>query len=139
MIILDTNVVSALMMERPDAAIAAWLDTQAPISVWTTAVTIFEIRFGLDTMEKGRRRSRREIEFENLVRNDLEHRILDFDENAAEAAAALMAARRRAGRGIDLRDAMIAGIAISQNAVLATRNVRHFESMSLTLLNPWND
>ena len=49
-----------------------------------------------------------------------------------------MAKLRRAGRGIDLRDAMIAGIALSQNAMLATRNVRHFDDESLKVLNPWD-
>lgn len=137
MIILDTNVVSALMMERLDAAAVSWLDAQARTSVWTTSVTIFEVRFGLDTMPPGRRKSRLETEFQNLLLNDLQDRILDFDLAAANDAAALMARRQRAGRPIDLRDAMIAGIALSQNAMLATRNVRHFAESGLTVLNPW--
>ena len=139
MIILDTNVISALMLEQPDAVATSWLDAQALTSVWTTSVTIFEVRFGLDTMPPGRRRARREAEFENLLRDDLQDRILNFDRRAAEEAAALMARRRRAGRAIDLRDAMIAGIALSQNATLATRNVQHFDDVSLTVLNPWEN
>jgi toxin FitB len=139
MIVLDTNVVSALMMEHVDAAAASWLDAQARTSVWTTSVTIFEVRFGLDTMPPGRRKSRLETEFQSLLLNDLQDRILNFDGAAANDAAALMAGRQRAGRPIDLRDAMIAGIALSQNAMLATRNVRHFTDSGLTVLNPWED
>ena len=88
-------------------------------------------------MPTGRRREQRETEFENLLQDDLEDRILNFDRRAAEVAASLMAKRRRTGRPIDLRDAMIAGIALSQNAALATRNVRHFDDESLRVLNPW--
>ena len=47
MILLDTNVLSALMRTRPDPVVVAWLDSQAPESVWTTAVSVFEIRFGI--------------------------------------------------------------------------------------------
>ncbi len=137
MIILDTNVVSALMMERTDPIAVSWLDTQARTSVWTTSVTIFEVRFGLDTMTPGRRKSRLEAEFQDLLRNDLQDRILNFDCSAAEGASALMAKRCRIGRPIDLRDAMIAGIALSQNATLVTRNVRDFADSGLTVLNPW--
>jgi predicted nucleic acid-binding protein len=137
MIILDTNVVSALMLEQPDSVAVSWLDRQSPTSIWTTSITVFEVQFGLDCMPAGRRRAQRETEFENLLRDDLEDRILNFDRRAAEIAAALMAKRRREGRVIDLRDAMIAGIALSQNATLATRNVRHFDDESLKVLNPW--
>jgi|SRR5262245_8794894 len=137
MIILDTNIISALMLEQPDLVAASWLDRQATTSIWTTSITVLEVRFGLDCMPTGRRRVQRETEFENLLRDDLEDRILNFDRRAAEVAASLMAKRRRAGRPIDLRDAMIAGIALSQNAALATRNVRHFDDETLRVLNPW--
>src|SRR5438046_2117981 len=123
MIILDTNVLSALMLAEPDAIVASWLDRQARTSVWTTSVTIFEIRYGLATMPAGRRRTDRHALFERIVEEKLEHRVLSFDHAAAEEAASLMAARQHAGRLGELRDTMIAGIALAQRATLATRNV----------------
>jgi len=48
-----------------------------------------------------------------------------------------MAARRRAGRGGELRDAMIAGIAIARHATLATRNTRHFADLPMAVVDPW--
>lgn len=137
MIILDSNVVSALMMEEPDSLAAAWLDSQPRRSIWTTSITIFEIRYGLDTMVAGRRRARREVEFEKMLRDDLQDRVLSFDVIAAQEAGALMARRRRLGRSVDLRDTMIAGIALAQRASLATRNVRHFDDLSVPVVNPW--
>ena len=57
MIILDTNVLSALMQQTPDAVVLAWLDRQPRTSIWTTAITVLEIRFGLHIMPAGKRHS----------------------------------------------------------------------------------
>jgi toxin FitB len=137
MIILDTNVLSALMTESPDARVIAWLDRQARISMWTTSITVLEIRFGLATMADGRRRKSRLIAFRCLIDEKLEHRVAAFDQDAAETAAVLMAARRAAGQSGDLRDSMIAGIVLARRAALATRNVKHFADTEVDVIDPW--
>ena len=95
-IILDTNVLSAVMASEPAAV--AWLDRQSSSSVWTTSVTVYKIRSGLMAMPTERRRTEREIAFDNIVETDLENRVLSFDRAAAEEAARLTAERRRIGR-----------------------------------------
>src|SRR5262245_19872964 len=137
MIILDTNVLSAAM--SADTNITAWLNRQSHTSVWTTAITIMEIRFGLETMPTGRRKTEREAAFERALAHKLEGRVLPLDESAALQTALIMAARHRAGQPRDLRDSMIAGIALAQRATLATRNVRHFDDLSVPVIDPWND
>ena len=137
MIILDTNVLSALMLSEPDIIVSSWLDRQARTSVWTTSVTILEIRYGLAMMLAGRRRTDRHALFQRVVEEKLEHRVLAFDQAAAEEAAVLMVSRRRNGRVRDLRDTMIAGIAMAQRATLATRNVRHFDDIGVPVVDPW--
>jgi predicted nucleic acid-binding protein len=137
MIILDTNVLSALMLSEPEVVVASWLDRQARTSVWTTSVTIFEIRYDLAAMPAGRRQMDRYELFERLVEEKLERRVLSFDHAAAEEAASLMGARRRAGRPVELRDTMIAGIALAQGATLATRDVRHFGDLEVPVVDPW--
>jgi predicted nucleic acid-binding protein len=138
MIILDTNVLSALMLRQSPLDVAAWIDQQPRTSVWTTTVTIFEIRYGLALMPSGRRRSERELMFKRALEEKLEGRILPFDEEAAEEAAILSAARQRSGRSVELRDTMIAGIALAQRATLATRNVRHFDDLTVPVVDPWH-
>jgi toxin FitB len=135
MIILDTNVLSAAMTSEP--VVLTWLDHQSPLSVWTTTITIFEIRSGLMAMTTGRRRAERELAFRNIIEKDLESRVLPFDRAAAEEAAKLIADRRRIGRPGDSRDTMIAGIALAQRATLATRNLRHFADLDVAVVNPW--
>src|SRR5688572_13930625 len=98
MIILDTNVLSALMLSKPDEVVASWIDGLFRMSIWTTSVTVFEIRYGLAAMPAGRRRSEREALFERVIVEKLERRVLSFDHAAAEEAAILMDARRRTGR-----------------------------------------
>lgn len=139
MIILDTNVLSALMRAVPDVPVIDWLDRQPPESVWITSVTLFEARFGLSLLPKGRRRQALESAFDRLLEDDLESRVLDFDSAAAAAAAVLAATRQKAGRSVDVRDTQIAGIALARRATLATRNVRHFRDLKIPVVNPWQD
>jgi len=136
-IILDTNVLSALMRARPDATVTAWLDQQPVQSVWITAITVFEARFGIALLAPSRRRQEIERAFTRVLREDLEGRVLDFDEASAERAATLAAERQRAGRPVDLRDTQIAGIALARNGTLATRNTKHFADLSVSVMNPW--
>lgn len=138
MIIIDTNVLSALMRAEPDAAVVQWLDEQPAESIWITSITLFETRLGLALLPKGRRRQSLELAFNRLLEEDLENRVLDFDSSAATEAAALAATRQRSGRPVDMRDTQIAGIALSRRATLATRNVRHFADLRVALINPWD-
>lgn len=137
MILLDTNILSALMQEEPQPEVVIWLDGQPPESIWTTAITVFEVRFGLEILVAGRRRQRLEKAFTQAIEEDLQGRVVNFDAAAAEAASAIAARRRRAGRLVEIRDLMIAGIASARKAVLATRNILHFEGLEIPLVNPW--
>ncbi|HEY1897783.1 MAG TPA: type II toxin-antitoxin system VapC family toxin [Terracidiphilus sp.] len=137
MILLDTNVLSALMRQKPDVEVIRWLDQQPRTSVWTTAITVFEIRFGLQVMASGKRQLSLMKAFEHLLTELIQQRVAQFDGAAAEKAADLMVARQKNGLSGDLRDTMIAGIALATHATLATRNVRHFEDISCPVVNPW--
>ena len=137
MIVLDTNVLSALMQASPDRAVIEWLDRQPAESVWTTAVTVFELRFGIELLPRGKRRRGLETAFELALSEDLEGRILVFDRAAALIAGGIAAARRRTGRSVEIRDTQIAAIVLERRATLATRNVRHFRGLGLKLVDPW--
>lgn len=136
MIVLDTNVVSALMRQAPDADVIAWLDAQPRTSIWTTSVTILEIRFGLQIMATGKRQSLLIHAFEAML-DKMGQRIAPFDAACATEAANLMAARQRRGPPGDLRDIMIAGIVLAHHATLATRNTSHFADLSVPVIDPW--
>lgn len=138
MIILDTNVISEFMRHRPDPAALEWLDRQPPTSIWTTAITVLECRYGIELLPEGRRRQRLTRAFERIFDEDLSNRILVFDRSDAAATAEVMARRHASGRPGELRDSMIAGMVKTRLARLATRNTRHFEDADIDLVDPWS-
>lgn len=137
MIILDTNVLSALMRQTPEKRVVTWLDKQPWTSIWTTSVTILEIRFGLQILPAGKRRSLLMQAFETVLIDKLGRRVVPFDTVAAHHAADLMASRHKKGRSGEMRDTMIAGMVLASHATLATRNIPHFEDLSVPVINPW--
>jgi len=137
-ILLDTNVVSELMRNVPDSGVVEWLDHQPAESIWISSITVFEARLGIALLPDGRRRKAFEAAFGELLEDDLENRVLDFDAVAAASAALIAADRQKKGRPADLRDTQIAGIARARRATLATRNVRHFADMTIPIINPWS-
>jgi len=118
MIILDTNVLSALMRQIPENNVVAWLDKQPRTSIWTTSITVLEVRFGLQIMPDGKRRSLLIQRFETVLEK-IGQRVVPFDVAAALQAGDLMASRHKKGRTGELRDTMIAGIVLAQHASLA--------------------
>lgn len=137
MIVVDTNVLSTLMSDGLPPSVADWIDDCDRNSLWTTAICTMEVRFGIESLQPGRRRSALEQAFESLLNLSFSGRVLDFDEPASQAAARLQAERKRRGIVVDVMDQMIAGIALSRGATLATRNVRHFADAGIRLVNPF--
>jgi toxin FitB len=137
MTILDTNVVSEFMLRSPNPRVLGWLDRQPRSSLWTTAVTIFEIRLGLQIMSSSKRRDLLNQRFDDFLAR-MNEQVAPFDIEAAQQAASLTASRKMQGRPRDLRDTMIAGIVLARRASLATRNTAHFDDISAPLIDPWN-
>ena len=137
MIVLDTNVLSELMSSTPDATVLCWLNRQPAASIWTTTITLMELRFGIASMPIGKRRQILSQGLENVLRDEIEGRIVSFDSAAAERAAELSALRRGRGKVVEFRDTMIAGIILATRATLATRNTKDFQDLVLQLVDPW--
>ena len=74
MILVDTNVLSAMMRAAVEPAVERWFDAQPPESVWTTTITIFEIHFGLALLAPGRLRDRLYGAFDRAIDEILKQR-----------------------------------------------------------------
>lgn len=136
MIILDTNVLSGVLSERPNPVIVDWLNRQRQEDVFTTTITYYESWMGIESLKQSRKRTILEAAFAFAMGKLLDGRILPFDLPAARAAAILSAKRREGGRSAETRDTLIAGIAIAYGAALATGNIRHFADADIPLINP---
>lgn len=139
MFILDTNVLSALMRLRPEPDVTAWIGGQDEELLFITSISRAEIFAGLAIMPVGRRRRDLETAARAMFLDDLDGRVLPFDTEAADAYAAIFAARRHAGRPTATLDLMIASIAKSRGASVVTRDTGGFEGCGFTLINPWTD
>jgi toxin FitB len=122
--------------QSPDKDVIAWLDKQPRTAVWTTSVTVLEIRFGLQILPAGKRRTLLIQAFESVL-DALGRRVAPFDAAAAQQSGDLMASRQKKGRPIELRDTMIAGMVLASHATLATRHTTHFEDIQSSVVNPW--
>ena len=137
MILLDTNVLSELMRPLPSVAVASWVASQAPKSLYVTSITQAEILYGVLLLPSGRRRNAIEAAATAMFESDFAGRVLPFGREAAPFYARIAADRRRAGRPIAHFDAQIAAIARAAGAAIATRNVSDFEHCGVSLVNPW--
>ena len=64
-------------------------------------------------------------------------RVLAFDNHATDVYADIGAARKQASQPISQFDGMIAAMARSHGATLATRNTRDFTDCGIDLADPW--
>src|SRR5262245_43549180 len=136
MIVVDSNIASEMMAEQPDRRVVAWLNSVEPETLWLNAITVFEIKRGIDDLDPGRRKRALLAAFDALVVDDFASRVLPFDLPAAIHAAQIEVDRERRGRPVGFADTQIAGIAVSRDAAIATRNVRHFDDLSVEIINP---
>ena len=137
MILLDTNILSELMRPAPEAAVEQWLAAQPDASVFISAITEAELRYGAALLPSGKRRLALTAEIKGMLEADFGGRILPFDSSAAQAFAIVASERRQAGKPISQADAQIAAVARSRGASLATRNVEDFEGCGIEVINPW--
>jgi hypothetical protein len=139
MFLLDTNVLSALMLVQLPAALVTWRAETPSRLLYTAAVCQAEILAGIAVLPAGRRRSDLLGAAREVFENGFAGKIWPFDPAAAEAYAEIFAARRRAGRPTKPTDLMIAAIALAHDASIITRNVRDFDGCGVAIVNPWEE
>ncbi|WP_312418170.1 type II toxin-antitoxin system VapC family toxin [Shinella sp.] len=138
MILLDTNLISEPWKPVPDQAVIAWLDAQAIETLFLSAITIAELRFGIAAMPLGKRQTVLRDRLEGEVLPHFSERILSFDLAASQSYSELMALARISGKAIGTADGHIAATAAANGLAIATRDTRPFEAAGLKVINPWS-
>jgi predicted nucleic acid-binding protein len=135
-IVLDTNVVSELMKPFPNAKVIRWVDHQADLAI--TAVTAAELLYGVNRLPMGERRLRLTAAVADMLDSEFAERVLPFDLAASVEHARIVVLREQAGRTINMADAMIGAVALATDAAfLAARNVKDFDEIGLSIIDPW--
>ncbi len=136
MMVLDTNVVSELMRPRPSPVVEQWVRGETSDELYTTAVTVAEIGYGIERLPDGARKTLLAATAQQLFSTFSDH-VLAFDAAAAGIYGAIVSGRDQAGAPIDGFDAQIAAICRVHGASLATRNVKDFDRTGINVIDPW--
>ena len=137
MILLDTNVVSEPLRPAPQPAVLAWLDQQAIETLYLSAISLAELRYGVAALPSGRRRDALGTALEQRVVAAFGPRILAFDSAAAAAYAVIRARAKAAGTAIRGADGYISATALAHCLTVATRDTSPFVSAGINVINPW--
>jgi toxin FitB len=137
MIILDTNVVSEGWKPKPDPKVIAWLDSLPRDTLFLCTPVLAELRYGVERLPQSARRTRMEAWIDHLETQLYRDRILPFDRSAAWEFGRLAAYRESRGRRMESMDLLIAAIASSRRAALATRDMSDFDDLGLDLIDPF--
>ena len=137
MIVLDTNVISEPLRPAPENRVTEWIDAQALETLYLSAITVAELRFGLASLPVGMRRDRLQASLEKQVLPLFVGRVLPFDMSASQAYSELMTKARAAGLAIGAADGYIAATAAANGMMVATRDVSPFKAAGLDVINPW--
>jgi toxin FitB len=136
MILLDTNVLSEPLQSKPSKKVVEWLDSQAAETLYLSAISYAELRFGVLRLPHGKRKNELGIKVDQAL-NLFKDRTLAFDIEAAEHLAQILTRTEKIGRKTPAPDAYIAAIAMARGFAVATRNVDHFQETGISIINPW--
>ena len=135
--LLDTNVLSEFSRARvPDQHVDRWLKTIAEESLFASVLTFAEIRRGIELLPSGKRRNQLE-QWQEEVGVSFETRLLPVTKSIADRWAVLSAQAQRRGTPLANIDGLIAATALEHDLTLATRNVKDFTDLGVTIFNPW--
>jgi len=137
MIILDTNVISEGFRVLPDRVVRSWLDRQTPSDLFLCAPVLAELRYGVERLPAGRRRTELDHLVSNAEQDLFANRLLPVDREAAHAFGRVTAKRASMGRPILPMDGMIAAIALANGMAIATRDIDGFVGLGIELVNPF--
>jgi predicted nucleic acid-binding protein len=137
MILLDTNVVLEPLRLAPDPVVLEWLDRQSIETLYLSAISLAELRYGVSALPKGKRREGLGRALEDRLVSLFAGRVLPFDESAATAYAAIRANARKAGKAVGATDGYIAATAAAHGFAVATRDTAAFEAAGVRVIDPW--
>ena len=120
MILLDTNVVSEPMRQRPDRRVQDWLDAQAIETLYLSTISLSELLLGIETLPAGRRRRALAGSLGERIAGLFGDRIIAFDVAAAEAYGRVVVSARRHG-----------------HATVASRDETPLQAAGMVVINPW--
>jgi predicted nucleic acid-binding protein len=135
--LLDTNVLSESSKPQPDDAVRTWLHSVDEDMLFVSAITLAELRFGIERLAPGARRNSLELWLRESLIERLGLRLLVVDSAIAAEWGTLQAQTQARGRRMNTMDCFLAATARVHQLIMVTRDVDHFSSVGCELFNPW--
>jgi predicted nucleic acid-binding protein len=132
--LLDTNVLSELVRPKPSQAVLAWFADVPDESLYISALTIGEIRKGVEGVPNTKRKEKLRLWLEHELPEWFGKRVLNIDVDVAERWGRLQAQVKRPMPAID---SLLAATALHHELRMVTRNEKDFDYQGLEVLNPW--
>ena len=108
--LIDTNVVSELKRASPSRKVVAFIAGQSLDRLYLSAVTVAEIRFGIELLTDAARRSDLTLWLDNQLRPMFDGRILPVDEDVLLKWRLIIEDGRKRGYTFSHRDVLIAAL-----------------------------
>jgi toxin FitB len=137
--LLDTNVLSELRRPKPDRKVVAFIAAQSLELLYVSAVTLAEIRFGIEIVTDATKRAELNHWLAHKVRPMFEQRVLPVTEEIMFKWRLLVEDGRKAGYTFSQPDLIIAATALHHGLTVVTRDVSDYERVRVPVFNPWVD
>ena len=138
MMLLDTNIISELMKPTPNHQVIHWINQQNTKQLFVSSITLAEISLGIAILPNGARKESLVTNFQRFINVGFDNRILSFDASCSEFFAQIMLKRKQMGRPTSFQDGLIAAIAVRHRLSIVTRNVKDFDGVNLSIINPFD-
>ena len=135
--LLDTTVVSEWMKPRPNPSVIRWLAEVDEDRVYLSVITLAELRYGIERLSSGARKTRLESWLREELPLRFESRVLVVEAAVADAWGRVVNRCSAAGKPISVMDAFFAATSEVHGLILVTRNVSDFAASEVSLFNPW--
>jgi toxin FitB len=135
--LLDTNVLSELRRPRPEPGVVAFVSARPLGQLYVSAVTLAEIRFGIELVSKPNRRAELNDWLTHKVRPMFDRRILQVTEDIMLRWRLLVEEGRKTGHTFSQPDLIIAATAIHYGLTVVTRDRGDYDKARVSVINPW--
>lgn len=137
--LLDTNILSELRRPKPEPKVLAFVAAQPLDLLYISAVTLAEIRFGIERVSNASRRAELNDWLAHRVRPMFEGRVLAITEDIMFKWRLLVEDGRRAGHTFSQPDLIIAATALHHGLTVVSRDVSDYWKARAPVFNPWVD
>jgi toxin FitB len=135
--LLDTNILSEIRRPKPEPKVLAFVAAYPLSELYISVVTLAELRFGVELLSIGTRRTDLENWLTQTIRPMFDQRVLPVTEEVMFRWRVLLEEDRKTGHTFSQPDLIIAATALERGLTVVTRDRSDYDKARAPVLNPW--